>query len=444
MNYILIGQNRGNEGCHSCIGFCALISLRSREAVVVVMLTTYILFSTVIFIPTRTLPTTYPDQENTESQNHLRRDMLTNNTFPDNPDKETLVRLLSNGLTLSYYSSPKEGDLVISNGNWTMNRLQQHYPDAIEIIDSKDPKQTFLVKKSIVVGDEARLNISGSKVLLQSFSHKDNLPSIIITYGRTDIANSTIVSWNPSEKRPDPNPYHPRSFLVAKDGGIMNVYSSTIRYLGFSHAGTATIESALAALNYYNTGKFVISNSALDHNFYGFYSNQASDFKIVKNEIYDQVGYGLDPHTGSRDFIIDSNHIYANGRQGIICSYKCLNATITNNIVEYNAEGIGLHWLTDSSLIKNNTVKYNGEYGIFLKQECSNNIIEENTVVGNGKGIGILEGSSDNIIRANVLVGNILSEEQIYDDGSGSGNTIEDNEVSINRNTYDWKDFTPQ
>jgi mannuronan 5-epimerase len=397
--------------------------------VIIIFVLTASLLAIILYRPYEVTGSTIQELENLAQDG--KHQEFTNNTFLENPTVEAIVEAVSNGIPLSYYHSPKSGDLVLKERDWTIERLHAQYPDAIEKISSGSSEEVFLIKKSIIIEKNAVLNIRNSKILLQSFSNKDNKPSILITYGNTEIVNSTVMSWDPQHQRPDPNPYHPRSFLVAKDGGIMNIISSEITYLGFSLGGALSTESALAALNYYNTSDFVITNSTLNHNLYGFYSNESSNFKIINNQVYDQVGYGLDPHTGSKDFIIHSNRIFANGRQGIICSFRCENVTITNNIVEHNIEGIGLHWLTNSSLIKNNTVKYNKEFGIFVKTDSYNNLIEQNTVLGNGYGIGMLENSDNNIIRHNLLIGNILAEEQIYEDDSSDSNLIENNEVRM-------------
>jgi parallel beta-helix repeat protein len=335
-------------------------------------------------------------------------------------------------MTLNSYTQQKKDDLIIQNKNLTIEELVKQYPNAVEKIqsdNSSNEEEIFLVKKTIFIDKEAVLDIISSKLLLESSSMKDNDPVRIIIYGKTDIINSTVISWDPDRKRPDFNPYHPRSFLVAKDGGEMNVIDSTINYLGFSQAGIHTLFSSLAALSYYNTSNFVIANSTISYNLYGFYSDETSNFTVVGNEIFGNIGYGLDPHTGSKDFVMDSNHLFSNGGQGIICSLRCKNVTITNNVVEYNAEGIGLHWLTNSSTIENNLIKYNKGYGLFIKNSSYDNIITNNTIIGNGYGIGLFEQSNHNIIRSNSLIGNILSKDQIDMDEGSQLNLIEHNNI---------------
>ena len=245
--------------------------------------------------------------------------------------------------------------------------LRAKFPEAVEYMSSEHKDNEFLVKKTIFIDKGAQLNIVNNKVFLESSSKKDNTPTVLLTYGKTVILNSTVTSWDTQANSPDPNPYHPRPFIVAKNGGKMDIkgiYYYQLRFFSRWYTYSFFFPSGI---NYYNTSNFTVANSTIAHNLYGFYSDEASNFRIVGNNIYDHTGYGLDPHTGSKNFIIDSNHIRFSGEQGIICSFRCKNVTITNNLVEYNAEGIGLHWLTNSSLIKNNIIKYNKNNGIFIK-----------------------------------------------------------------------------
>jgi parallel beta-helix repeat protein len=347
-------------------------------------------------------------------------------------DKEELAYAVSNGVPLSLYYYPKDTDLRIGSGKWTLQQLHEKFPSTIQLLASGVPGENnaFLIKKTVVFDSGAELDIKNTKVFLESLPNKDNIPATIITFGKTSIIDSTVSSWDPLTNAPDSNPYHPRSLLVAIDGGKMDINNSTISNMGFSQGGVHTLHSSLAAINYINTSDFTISNSNISHNLYGFYSQNASNFKIVDNNIYSNVGYGLDPHSGSKNFIIDSNNVRYNGLQGIICSHQCSNVTITNNIVEYNVEGIGLHWSTDFSAIKNNIIKYNKNSGVFLLNNSSNNIVENNTIIGNGKGIIIADNSINNGIRLNTLEGNIRDQQGISFDDNSRSNVIENNRIS--------------
>jgi Periplasmic copper-binding protein (NosD) len=330
---------------------------------------------------------------------------------------------------VSGYLIPRDGDLIIHNGSWTMKSLHEKYPTVVELMTPARVDDGYLAKETIVVDKGAELNITNDKVFLESFSEKYNIPSRIIIMGKGTIFNSTITSWDPLLKAPDPNPYLPRSFILAKDGGKMNILNSTISNLGFSLGGINDRFSSIAGINYYNTSNFLVADSTIAYNFYGFYSDHATNFKITGNKIYGQTHYGLDPHTGSKDFIVDSNHISVNGEQGIICSFQCKNVTITNNLVEHNVEGIGLDWLTNSSQVVDNVVRFNKNYGIFIKTDGFDNLVENNTVIGNGGGIGLFEGSNNNSIISNIIADNYNKEhkEPIYMDDDSQSNLVKEN-----------------
>jgi parallel beta-helix repeat protein len=411
-----------------------LASKKSRE-LLAILLAIIVTIITALFISQQQVTVSGHIQSSSKS------DVITNISYNQGIDKSTVQDSRTSSWKLSNdhistvrgYMTPKDSDLIIRNGTWTMESLHEKYPTIVEDITSEAADDGFLAKKTIVVYEEAELIIANDKVFLESSPENYNLPSNILIMGRGTIFNSTITSWDPLLKAPDPNPYLPRSFIVAKDGGKMNILNSTISHLGFSLGGINNTLSSIAGINYFNTSNFVVANSTIAYNFYGFYSDHATNFRIIGNEIYGQTHYGLDPHTGSKDFIIDSNHISVNGKQGIICSFQCKNVTISNNLVEHNVEGIGLHWLTNSSLIRDNTVIYNKNYGIFIKRDSFDNLVEKNTVIGNGGGIGLFQGSNDNSIISNTIVDNYNKEhkEPIFMDADSQSNLVSKNIFSI-------------
>lgn len=311
--------------------------------------------------------------------------------------------------------------LRIEKGDWTMSSLSESYPSAVSY---NEELSAYVVSRPLVITSRATITISGDHVLLESPLREDAVPAYLEIRGKGIIANSTITSWDPVAMHPAIDPYIPRPYILVIDGHL-DVIGSTIKHLGYSLGGLADTRYARAALEYYGARDFVIANSTIAFNYYGFYSEDSSNFKIVNNEVYGQTRYGLDPHTWSVDFIIDSNHVHDNGNQGIICSLYCANVTITNNLVEYNVEGIGLHWLTNSSRIENNIVQYNEKYGIFIQKQSYNNTVQNNVVIGNKYGIGLLEGSTDNTVVNNIIVDNAIDRFMIEQDSTA--NTVERN-----------------
>lgn len=312
----------------------------------------------------------------------------------------------------------------VSEGNWTMSLLSKQYPSAVSYDDSESG---YLVTRPIIMGNNTTLEMNGDKILLLSSSEHNPSPSYIEIRGNAQMVNANVTSWDPVRARPEIDPYIPRPYIVVR-GGHMDVLNSTITYLGYSLGGLKDTRYAHAALEYYDAQDFVVANSTIAFNYYGFYSEDSRNFKILHNEIYGQTRYGLDPHTRSSDFVVDSNNVHDNGNQGIICSLWCDNVTITNNTVEYNVEGIGLHWLTNSSLIKDNIVRYNEKYGVFIQKQSYNNTVEGNTIIGNKYGVGILDGSSRNTIVNNVVADNVLDRFRI--DTNAADNVVRNNRDS--------------
>jgi len=325
-------------------------------------------------------------------------------------------------LNIAGIGSEYRDSVLIREGDWTITKLQEAYPFAITYLESKD---AYVILDPLVIGDDAHLVLENVTVLLRSSTDK---PATLEVRGSAVIKNATVSSWDPVTNGFDINGYHPRPYILAKNGGVINIYDSAISHLGYSIGGISDTRYARSAVSYYNTGNFEIVNSTIAFNYYGFYSHNATNFRIIGNDVYGNTRYGLDPHTGSKDFIIDSNYVHDNGNQGIICSLQCANVTITNNVVEYNIEGIGLHWLTNSSVVENNIVRYNQKYGIFIQKQSFDNTVQNNIVVGNGFGIGLLEGSSDNIVHHNIVTESLVSD--IYMEPDSTSNVVENNSFS--------------
>lgn len=330
---------------------------------------------------------------------------------------------------LEYLHVGNVNGMQIDSGNWTLTSLSNEYPNTIRFIPQKN---AFLIIRHILIGKDAELNLMNQNVLLQSSHDSYNPPAILEVLGNVKTWNTTITSYDFALNTPDPDGYHPRPFILVRDGGKMDLINSTLMYLGYSKGGFEDTRFSRAAIGYYNTTNVVIENSILAHNYYGFYSAHAKNIMIVGSQVFDNARYGLDPHTYTSNLYVSHNHIYNNGNQGFICSQMCLNVTVTNNLVEHNVEGIGLHWLTNSSVIKDNIVRYNLKYGIFIQKKSFDNLVANNTIIGNKRGIGLLDGSNQNNVTGNMLVDNML--DQIKIDPDSQSNMMNDNPVFLSKN----------
>ena len=128
----------------------------------------------------------------------------------------------------------------------------------------------------------------------------------------------------------------------------------------------------------------------------------------------DNTSYGLDPHDVSRDLIIDSNVFRNNGNHGLICSQRCDNLTITNNLAQDNGtppyygssaqvHGIMLHRGVTNTVVAHNDVINQPTGGGIAIFDSVGNSIHDNYLSGNKYGLRVSVGSANNTFNNNVV-----------------------------------------
>ena len=125
-----------------------------------------------------------------------------------------------------------------------------------------------------------------------------------------------------------------------------------------------------------------LEDSLIHHNYFGMYTYEAYEITILRNEVYENYQYGIDPHDFSYAFEAAYNDVHDNGNHGIIFSRQCENNSIHDN-ESYNNVG----------------------HGIMLDRGTNNNSVTNNLVYGNKDGIVIYE-SSDNLVQNNTIIDN--------------------------------------
>jgi len=267
------------------------------------------------------------------------------------------------------------------------------------------------------------------------------LPYHIDVHGSLSIDNVKLTSWDPTTnnyaitngsreavapgtKGATANGYiihfgSPRPFIkVEHDAtGTTNIANSEIAYLGYESGSTSNIGSG--GLNYYGGNGSTISGNRIHDLYFGFYSSGISHFVLQNNQVYNNVNYGLDPHTGTHDIVIRNNLVYNNGAQGIICSLNCYNVLIENNRLHHNGNaGIMFSRNMSNSIARNNVIS-NEVNGILISQS-SNNKIYNNTISNSQTGISLTFGSSGNTFYSNVIKNS--SRYGIYSQVASSNN----------------------
>jgi len=279
--------------------------------------------------------------------------------------------------------------------------------------------QRWLLKANLVIERSARVDATSATIqtlLLDS----PPAAAIIITAqrgGHLFIDNITVSAWDSKANAVDTTVANGRSYLLALEGGRMDILRSDVSYLGWQSGEP----SGLSWRKRYKaddpttgaTGR--LEDSKIHHNYFGMYSYEAYGLKILRNEVYENIYYGIDPHDASQAFEVAYNKVHHNGTHGIIFSRLC-----ENNIIHHNE------------------VYSNTQHGIMLDRGTNNNTIYENLVYGNQDGIAIFQ-SSDNIIRNNTIRNNLrgvrinatFDADDVYD-GIAANNQILDNQIENN------------
>jgi parallel beta-helix repeat protein len=276
-------------------------------------------------------------------------------------------------------------------------------------------------------------------------SDAGRIVAVKVLGGRLDVAGSCVTSWDEAAGRADTEYTDGRAYVLARDGGQMAVDWSELRFLGFG-----AVESY--GLSWRNAGTGGgLRHSVVSHLYFGLYTYEIDGLQVTDNEIHDSVLYGVDPHTASRNLVIERNVVHDNGKHGIILAEDCTDSVIRDNVVYRNAHhGIVLFQRSDRNTVENNEtfrnvaqginvnesagnvvhgnrVYHNGESGIGIGQTSAGNRIERNVVLSNGQdGIRLVSEAADNEVHANSLGNNV--RYGIYVDTVGTSD-IRENSV---------------
>jgi parallel beta-helix repeat protein len=243
--------------------------------------------------------------------------------------------------------------------------------------------------------------------------------------GQIDIAGSCVTSWDGKRNTFDQNYRDGRGFILARDGGRLDIQRADLRYLGFNGAEAYGIAWRLAG----TTGQIV--DSFVSHNFYGLYSFEVNDLVIRGTEAYANVMYGIDPHTQSNRLVIENNVAHHNGKHGIILAEECSDGLIRGNVSYENLHhGIVVYQRSNNNLIEGNVAFGNGGQGINVN-DSANTVVRANTVYDNLEaGIGVGQKSSASQVVGNHVFANRRDGVMIYSDARDNAlrqNTVGDN-----------------
>lgn len=301
----------------------------------------------------------------------------------------------------------------------------------------------WILRANLYVGKDVTLILSGNKVTyLKLKSDDDNFVWLRSETGNMLFSKTKITSWDEKNNTPDFNYANGRSYITAKNSGRMDILDSELAYLGYvgspkrggPFGGSYGISWKIKSQGFRDrllTG--VVQNSKFHNNYFGAYTYGATGMVFEKNEFYDNVEYGLDPHDDSNNFLINDNRAFQNGNHGIIISKRCFNNIISNNTSYSNRlHGIMLDRSSNNNLVQGNTI-YGNVDGIAI-YESNRNIISENKIQNNIRGIRLNIGAAENFLQDNSVTQNSLGI-YIYDQAQKNivvNNSIVNNESGLN------------
>ncbi len=321
------------------------------------------------------------------------------------------------------FDSAENTVIVSGNGQLSLPMLLGALPNDKVLTETVKGQGEWLLSANVRIDTGATLNISGPDVKwLKLRSDAGGFVSIKAMGGALAISDTKITSWDAGANDVDVVLDDGRSFVLARNGGRMDIRKSELSHLGYEANESYGVAWRMVG----TTGS--AEDSVFAENFYGLYLHEASGVVIRGNTVRDNVRYGIDPHSRSNHLLIENNSAYGNGKQGIILAEGCSDSVIRGNKVYKNAmHGIVIFNDSNNNVIENNISYGNALQGINIKNSISNtvqnNLVYENTE----SGIGLGENARNNLVTGNTVRDN--TEHGIYAYSGATGNQIGQNEV---------------
>ncbi len=320
-------------------------------------------------------------------------------------------------------TSPGVESFVIADGTTDLAGLRQAAvrlgrPDAVTLEGSS----TYLLSVPVTVTPSGALEISGVQVRLRSTA--EGFIGIEARGGAITIDRSTVTSWDPATAGPDANLVDGRSYVLARDGGRMDVTGSVAEMLGYEADDRQGMSWRMPGTRGH------IHQSRFTANFYGAYLASTEPVEITNSVFERSTVDGLAPHSGSRNFVITGNIFRDNGRNGALLAVDCTGATITDNEAYANREdGIGLATGSDRAVLVSNESHDNDDAGISIGGSTGV-AVRDNDVWSNTVGVTVQDGAQQAVIDTNRVSSNRIDGVLVTSEGSTvtvSGNRIDHN-----------------
>jgi parallel beta-helix repeat protein len=307
----------------------------------------------------------------------------------------------------------------------------------------------WLLTRTLTVRRGARLEVRGTSLRL--LSEPRRFVGLEGRGGRIEIADSTVTSWAPGAGRPDDRVEDGRAWVLARDGSVMEVVGARMEMLGYDRPERYGVSWRTPATS------GLVHRSVFAGNFYGLYTHEVAGMRVTDSVVERSHRYGLDPHTRSRNLVIENNIFRRNGKHGMILAVGCSNATVRGNQSYANAgHGIVVFQGSNDVTVSGNEVHDNGMSGIdvnnSLRVRLTGNVVYGNDVglevhgrargvrvqgnrltANRSDGLRVASGASSvtasrNLIDFNVRAGVFVAEARAR---IGPANRLLDNEMGV-------------
>ncbi len=297
----------------------------------------------------------------------------------------------------------------------------------------------WLLKANVLINPTAQLSVIDPVKELRLESIPGNFVNINAYRGGYLLINAIkVTSWDSATNVVDQNTANGRSYLVAQEGGRMDIVNSEIAYLGWGANEVSGLawRKRLTSANATTGATGTVQGSNIHDNYYGLFASGAYGLKILNNQVHNNLGYGIDARDSSEALEIASNDVFANADNGLVIGRQSQNNQVHDNQVhDHTQDGIVLEQSATANLISNNNA-FNNRTGIALSQASANQV-QNNQLHNNVTGVTLEAKYSpsapiDNITTGNQVVSNTIDSNSSYgiylyaraDRNTLAGNTV--------------------
>ena len=280
----------------------------------------------------------------------------------------------------------------------------------------------WLLKAKVVINPTARLDATKATINeLRLESILSNFINITATRGGYLLIDGIkVTAWDSGTNTVDQNTADGRSYLAAQEGGRMDILNSEVAYLGWAANEVSGLSWRKRSnpLDVATGATGLVQNSTIHDNYDGLFASGASGVKMLGNQVYKNLSYGIDARDDSENLEIGGNNVYSNGDNGILLGRQSQNNQVHDNQVhDHTLDGIALEQGAFNNLISQNTA-FNNRNGVALSQ-ASNNQVKINHLHHNGNGIQLEakfnpNAPIDNLATANQIISNTIDSNSNY------------------------------